>query len=161
MTKKKGIFDVSIKTELLKPKQEEAISKGMSAEKALEMIHRQMTLNGYRERTLKDYDVIFNHFLQATNTKYLEAITVNTIYAWLDGMNVSASTKSTRLKCLKAVLSKCYNNGWLSTKFWLTVQIKVDKKVKPGIKYLKKLITKKILNSKFSFFGTLLNLIRI
>ncbi|MDQ0220143.1 hypothetical protein [Peribacillus cavernae] len=86
MTKKKGIFDFSIKTELLKPKQEQQISKGMSAEKALEMIQRQMKLNGYRERTLKDYDVIFNHFLQETNTEYLEDITVNTIYSWLDGM---------------------------------------------------------------------------
>lgn len=47
-------------------------------------------------------------------------------------MNVSASTKLTRLKCLKAVLSKCFNNGWLQSKFWLTVQIKVDKKVKSG-----------------------------
>jgi len=49
-------------------------------------------------------------------------------------MNVSQSTKSTRLKCLKVVLSKCYNNGWYQSKFWLTVQIKLDKKVKKGAK---------------------------
>jgi len=134
LTKKKGIFDVAIKMELLKPKQEQQITKGMSATKALSTIHRQMTLNGYRERTLKDYNVIFNHFLETTGTKYLEEITVDTIYKWLDSMNVSASTKSIRLKCLKAVLSKCYNNGWLPSKFWLTIQIKVDKKIKTGAK---------------------------
>ena len=80
----------------------------MDAEKALELVHRQMKLNGYRERTLNDYILIFNHFLQATDAKYLEEITVNTIYQWLDSMNVSASTKSTRLKCLKAVLSQMF-----------------------------------------------------
>ncbi|QIZ11107.1 tyrosine-type recombinase/integrase [Priestia megaterium] len=132
IAKKTGIFDVSIKAEVLKPKTE--ITKGMDAEKALEMIHRQMQLNGYRERTLNDYILIFNHFLKSTNVKTLEEINVNTIYQWLDSMNVSASTKSTRLKCLKAVLSKCFNNGWLQSKFWLTVQIKLDKKVKPGAK---------------------------
>ncbi|MFC4797751.1 phage integrase SAM-like domain-containing protein [Neobacillus sp. GCM10023253] len=117
---------------MLKPKAE--ITKGMDAEKALETIHRKMTLNSYRERTLNDYILIFNHFLKATNVKYLEEITVDIIYRWLDSMNVSASTKSTRLKCLKAVLGKCFNNGWLQSKFWLTVQIKLDKKVKSGTK---------------------------
>lgn len=132
MTKKKGIFDISIKTEILKSK--EVVPKGMAVEKALFMIHQQMKLNGYRERTLNDYILIFNHFLQATDVTYLEEITVDTIYKWLDSMNVAASTKSTRLKCLKAILGKCHNNGWLATKFWLTVQIKVDKKVKAGTK---------------------------
>ncbi|WP_367281339.1 phage integrase SAM-like domain-containing protein [Planococcus shenhongbingii] len=72
-----------------------------------------MRLNGYRERTLKDYNVIFRKFVETTGVEYLEEITVNTIYTWLNNMNVSQSTKSTRLKCLKAVLSKFYNNGWL------------------------------------------------
>lgn len=135
MTKKKGIFDVSITNELLKPKSEaDSIVKGMSAEKALSMISRQMKLNGYRERTLNDYNLIFNQFIQTTGIKNLEEITVNTIYQWLESMDVSASTKLTRLKCLKAVLGKCFNNGWLQSKFWLTVQIKVDKKIKSGAK---------------------------
>lgn len=49
-------------------------------------------------------------------------------------MNVSASTKLTRLKYLKAVLSKCFNNGWLTDIFWKNIQIKVDKNVKTGAK---------------------------
>ncbi|TWI57052.1 hypothetical protein IQ10_01754 [Halalkalibacter nanhaiisediminis] len=36
--------------------------------------------------------------------------------------------------CLKAVLGKCFNNGYFQSKFWLTVQIKVDKKIKTGAK---------------------------
>lgn len=47
-------------------------------------------------------------------------------------MSVADSTKLTQLKCLKAVLGKCHNNGWFPIKFWLNIQIKVDKKVKKG-----------------------------
>lgn len=131
MSKKTGIYDVSIKTEILKAK---TITKGMDAKKALEIVHRQMSLNGYRERTLNDYLRIFNHFLGASKVETLEEITVDTIYKWLESMNVSNQTKLTRLKCLKAILSKCYNNGWYQTKFWSVIQIKVDKKIKEGAK---------------------------
>jgi len=132
VTKKVGIFDVSIKTEILKTK--ETAPKGMTVEKALSIVQQQMKLNGYRERTLNDYNLIFKNFAEAVKIQYLEDINVNTIYKWLENMRVSQSTKSTRLKCLKAVLSKCYNNGWFKSKFWLTVQIKLDKKVKKGAK---------------------------
>ncbi|WP_413379270.1 hypothetical protein [Alkalihalobacillus sp. 1P02AB] len=72
----------------MKPKQEQQISKGMSSEKALVMIQHQMKLNGYRERTLKGYNDIFNHFLKATGIVYLEDITVHTLYVCLESMNV-------------------------------------------------------------------------
>ena len=65
MTKKVGIFDVSIKTEILKTK--ETAPKGMTVEKALSMIRKQMKLNGYRERTLNDYNLIFNKFAEITD----------------------------------------------------------------------------------------------
>lgn len=106
----------------------------MTVEKGLSIIHEQMRLSGYRERTLNDYNLIFSKFVEITGVKYLDEITVDSIYTWLNSMNVSQSTKSTRLKCLKAVLSKFYNNGWYQAKFWLTVQIKLDKKVKKGAK---------------------------
>lgn len=132
MTKRTGLFDVSIKTDLLQP--QKTTPKGMTIEKALSTIQQQMKLNGYRERTLQDYNRIFNKFVEITGVQYLEEITVDTIYEWLGKMNVSPSTKSTRLKCLKAILSKCYNNGWYDSKFWFNVQIKLDKKVKTGAK---------------------------
>lgn len=132
MSKRSGVFDVTIKTAAIKT--EAPTKKGMSVEKGLFIIHEQMRLNGYRERTLKDYNVIFTKFVEVTGVEYVEEITVETIYTWLDSMKVSQSTKSTRLKCLKAVLSKFYNNGWLLNQFWSTVQIKLDKKVKKGAK---------------------------
>ena len=45
MTKRKGIFDVSMPTDKLKPKKKETIAKGMEIEKALSIIERQMKLN--------------------------------------------------------------------------------------------------------------------
>ncbi|WP_262381109.1 tyrosine-type recombinase/integrase [Bacillus infantis] len=49
-------------------------------------------------------------------------------------MAVFNQTKLTRLKCLKAILGKCFNNGWFSSKFWHGINIKVEKKVKKGVK---------------------------
>ncbi len=79
MTKKKGIFDVTIAGNIFRPAKEIAPeSKRMTTEIALETIVRQMELN------------------------------------------VSDSTKLTRLKSLKAILSK-FHNSWLPIKFWLNI----------------------------------------
>jgi hypothetical protein len=48
-------------------------------------------------------------------------------------MEVSNATKLICLKCLKAFLGKCFDNGWLPMKFWLSINIKVDKNIKKGV----------------------------
>ena len=53
-----------------------------------------MKLNGYRERILNDYNLIFNIFVEMTDVEYLADISVDTIYKWLEDMNVSKSTKA-------------------------------------------------------------------
>lgn len=87
--KEKGIFDVTITTDVLKPKEVTPEPKGMNTENALEIVVRQMELNGYRERTLKDYKLIFNQFVELAGIKYVEEINVNTIYKWLKGATPS------------------------------------------------------------------------
>ncbi|MED3512490.1 hypothetical protein P4442_03440 [Bacillus subtilis] len=47
-------------------------------------------------------------------------------------MDVSSQTRLIRLKCLKAFLTRCFDNGWLETKFWKKINIKVDKQIKEG-----------------------------
>jgi site-specific recombinase XerD len=47
-------------------------------------------------------------------------------------MDVSKQTKLTRLKCLKAFLSRCFDNGWIERKFWRPINIKVENIVKEG-----------------------------
>ena len=65
-----------------------------------------------------------------TGAKYLNEITQETTYLWLESMSVSNKTKLIRLKCLKAILGECFDNGWIKQKFWKSINIKVDKNVK-------------------------------
>lgn len=150
MTKKKGIFDVEADIPLFKQGKDTGIQEmisGASAastasnkqverdlDRVMDIIIQQMKVSGYRERTITDYISYMAQFRKATNVTSLEDITTDTIYLWLDSMNVSNQTKLTRLKCLKAVLGKCFNNGWFSSKFWHGINIKVDKQVKKGAK---------------------------
>lgn len=99
---------------------------------ALSEVIKQMTTSGSRPRTISDYELQVNHFAGITEIDSLSQITTASIYDWLASMSVSDQTKLTRLKCLKAFLGKCYNNGWLKKKFWVEVKVKVDSPVKVG-----------------------------
>ncbi|MEV5112609.1 tyrosine-type recombinase/integrase [Peribacillus frigoritolerans] len=146
MTKRKGLFDVNVDVRsLLGELPSSTASKTnnnveLTADrsqlilisKALEVITRQMKVSGNRSRTISDYVLHVEHFQSITHVQHVLDITANTIYQWLDSMNVSNQTKLTRLKCLKAFLSRCFDNRWIEMKFWKTINIKVDQKVKEG-----------------------------
>jgi integrase/recombinase XerD len=146
MTKRKGIFDVDVdvrkvlegssSTSQKIPKtitrQTNVLSGSIMISDALDIIKRQMKVSGNRSRTINDYILYVEHFQSVTNVQYVTDITAETIYNWLDSMNVSNQTKLTRLKCLKAFLSRCFDNRWIEMKFWKTINIKVDQKVKEG-----------------------------
>jgi site-specific recombinase XerD len=109
-------------------------SDRMTIEQALATITRQMEISGNRPRTISDYSIHVKHFAETTGLMYLTDITADWIYEWLSRMDVSNQTKLTRLKCLKAYLSRCFNNGWLmeSQQFWKSITIRVDSNVKEG-----------------------------
>lgn len=107
-------------------------SDGITVEQALNTIIRQMESTGRRSRTISDYTIHINHFAKITGVRCVEDITVDHIYGWLSSMAVSNQTKLTRLKCLKAYLGRCFDNGWLTKRFWRQVVIKVDSPVKEG-----------------------------
>lgn len=146
MTKRKGLFDVDVDVKGLlegltgasstasgtKIKRSEVLSDSMLIYDALETITKQMKVSGNRSRTISDYVRYVQHFQSVTKIQYVGDISAETIYSWLDSMNVSNQTKLTRLKCLKAFLSRCFDNGWIQIKFWKTINIKVDQKVKEG-----------------------------
>ena len=98
---------------------------------ALKVVTRQMEALGRRDRTIEDYKRYMNSYTKTTNQTYIDEITLDSIYSWLDSMDVQASTKRIRLKALKAILGKFYDNGWVEKRFWANITIKVDKKVKP------------------------------
>lgn len=135
MTKKSGIFDVdfTLTTKELTAsiKEEKTVTARYKPfSEALGTIVNQMEVSGYRPRTIKDYNTVLMNFSKSTGVTYLEEIAVDTIYSWLDSMQVVNQTKLTRLKVLKSFLGKCFTNGWLSLNFWQSINVKVDKKVK-------------------------------
>lgn len=137
MTKKSGVFDVDFDGLLpieTKKKNKKKDIESRTIDNALEIVIRQMIASGYRKRTTEDYRRIVGNYQKAQSLKYLSDITVDTIYNWLEDMNVANQTKLTRLKSLKSFLSKCFNNGWYETKFWASINVKVDKKIKQGTK---------------------------
>ncbi|MDQ0174464.1 tyrosine-type recombinase/integrase [Bacillus chungangensis] len=134
MTKKKQILTVNedLSDIFAIPKTSRPESDRLTIEKALATVTRQMEISGYRERTISDYNVYVKHFRKTLKIDYIDEITNDSIYDWLASMDVSPQTKLTRVKCLKAFLSRCFDNGWITVRFWKTVKVKVDSNVKEG-----------------------------
>ncbi|MCD2337376.1 tyrosine-type recombinase/integrase [Bacillus cereus] len=126
-----NIFDRKLERKHLKSL---AVDNAMylTIEKALSTVIRQMRATGLRDRTISDYELHIGHFMRVTGAQFLQELTVEHIYLWLSSMNVSNQTKLTRLKCLKAFLGRCFDNGWIEFNFWKSVKIKVDSPVKEG-----------------------------
>jgi len=131
LTEKKGIFDVNFKKDIFQnsiPVKKD----GLLIETALEKVSYQLRSIGCRERTIYDYELITKYFIRDTKKIYLEDINTEIIYKWLETMTVKDTTKLTRLKCLKAFLNRCFDNGWFDEKFWRNINIKVNVDVKEG-----------------------------
>lgn len=132
LSKKKGIFDIQIEQPLIQVRKHVEKRNDLTVEKALSVILKQLEVGGCRERTLYDYRTIVHYFIRDTKVEYLIDITSDIIYVWLEKMNVKNTTKLTRLKCFKAFLGRCFDNGWFTNKFWRSVNIKVDTEIKEG-----------------------------
>ncbi|MFJ8088773.1 tyrosine-type recombinase/integrase [Lysinibacillus sp. NPDC095746] len=132
MTKKKGIFDIQIEQPVIQMKKQQVKRNDIKIEQALSVILKQLEVSGCRERTLYDYRIIVQYFIRDTKVEYLIDITSEVIYTWLEQMEVKNTTKLTRLKCFKAFLGRCFDNGWFANKFWRSINIKVDTEIKVG-----------------------------
>lgn len=99
-------------------------------DKALSLVFRQMRSTGRRPRTIESYEYIFNQFVEAAGVKYVHDIDSDGLYRYIERLNVGLSTKLIRLKTVKAVLSRFFDNGWLPHKFWTNINIRTDKEVK-------------------------------
>ncbi|MDT0161855.1 site-specific integrase [Bacillus sp. AG4(2022)] len=133
MSKRKA--SLTVKTDLsdiFHAKPNHLTIEGYPIEKALAAILKQMKAAGLRKRTIDDYMLHVNHFADITSAVTVEELSAEHVYRWLSSMNVSNQTKLTRLKCLKAFLSRCFLNGWIDTNFWTDIKIKVDSPVKAG-----------------------------
>ncbi|MBC1331028.1 tyrosine-type recombinase/integrase [Listeria booriae] len=132
MTKKLGIFDVNVLVSGEAKAKAPTPSKRRTIKASLGTVVMQMRAAKLAERTVGDYETYVKSFVDATGHTYLDEIDVASIYVWLASMEVSNNTLLIRLKCFKAFLGKCFNNGWIKERFWHPVNVKVDKQIKRG-----------------------------
>lgn len=133
-SRKHGVFAVSGDAVVLPSKSNKLKRDSLTISSALETVFQQMRISGNRQRTIESYQYIFEQFVTVNKLQYVEDITVESLYHYLDVLEVKPTTKLIRLKSTKAVLSKFFNNGWIKEKFWNNIHIKVDKEVKKGAK---------------------------
>lgn len=129
-----GVFAVEQPFEQITLKNTGNKRDALAIDDALRVVFRQMEIGGSRPRTIESYEYVFNDFTKRTNLRYVDEIDANSIYDYLNELNVASTTKLLRLKSIKAVLSRFFDNRWIEFKFWRTIQIKIDKKVKTGAK---------------------------
>lgn len=134
MGRKHGIFSIGDDVFEQSPIKTNEKKDLMKISNALTIVFQQMRINGNRERTIDSYNYIFNQYKEHNKLIYVEDIDTDSIYSYLGSLEVSEQTKLIRLKSLKAVLSRFFNNGWLKIKFWSNIHIKIDKKVKKSAK---------------------------
>lgn len=108
------------------------VGVGLDVLKALDIVIKQMETEGLRPRTISDYTRHVSHYVKVTGVTALTDINSASIYEWLGLMKVAPQTKLIRLKCFKAFLGRCHDNGWLIERFWRQIKIKVDVPVKEG-----------------------------
>ena len=84
--------------------------------------------------TIDNCEYIFKQFVEINDIACVEEIKIDSIYNYLSSIDASQRDALIRLKSIKAVFSKFYNNGCLKERFWSNIQIKVDKEVKKGTK---------------------------
>jgi len=100
--------------------------------KALLIVKEQLKICGIRKVTIEEYVYTFNRFIKEMELDYLNEITLDTVFEWLSKLgDVSKVTKQSRLRVLKAVLNRFYDNGWFSKNWWKDIKIKTDEQIKP------------------------------
>lgn len=100
----------------------------MEVSAALDTVFNQMRIAGNRPRTIDSYDYIFKQFVEVCSIEYVEDVNIEKLYHYLDVIDVQPATKLIRLKSIKAVLSKFYNNGWVRERFGATFKSRLIRK---------------------------------
>jgi len=104
----------------------------ISAYSALIIVKEQMRLSGIRKQTIKEYDYNFRRLLTKMNVEYLDEITAETLFGFISSLgDVKDVTKQSKLRVIKAILNRMFDNGWIEKRFWKDIKIKVDGKIKP------------------------------
>lgn len=105
--------------------------KGVEINSALLIVKEQMRLSGVRKATISEYIYTFKRLVDAMKIEYVDDIKMESIFGWLASLgDISDVSKQSRLRVIKAVLNRLYDNGWIERNFWKDVRIRVDTKIK-------------------------------
>lgn len=107
--------------------------RGITPQEAVKKVGEQMRVEGSREKTIEEYAYHFMKFVSFTGLESFDDLEASMVYDWLNSMNVKMVTKQSRLKMLKAFLTRCYRNKWVKENFWHSMRIKVDVDVKAHV----------------------------
>jgi len=104
----------------------------ISAHSALMIVKGQIRLSGIRKRIISEYDYIFTRLIKNMDIEYVDEITLETLFGFIASLgNVKDITKQSKLRVVKAILNRRFDNGWIEKRFWKDVKIKVDGRIKP------------------------------
>lgn len=129
-------MDGAVFTPNLKPQSEKKDikqnSNSMSIEQAIEIVNRQMQLQGLRQKTLLAYNQTIQKYVEFLNIKTVDDINKNGLMDYLESLDhLDRTTKANRFRFVSAILTRFHENGLIKgEKFWKDIKIKVDKKVK-------------------------------
>lgn len=117
---------------LVEPTELKSANGNILIDKALLIVKEQMRLSGIRAVTIREYIYTFNRLVNDMELRYLNEITLEVVFEWLSSLgDVTNVTKQSRLRVIKAVLNRFYDNGWYEKKWWKDIKVKVDNKIKP------------------------------
>lgn len=99
---------------------------------ALRIIEQQMITVGMRKSSIREYIYTMNRFINDMNLVYVGDIKKDVVLQWLSTLDCKDITRSSKLRVIKSILSKMYENGWIDKDWWKPLKIKVDTKIKPN-----------------------------
>jgi len=99
---------------------------------ALLIIQEQLKITGIRKVTAYEFIHTIKRFTNDMELEFVEDITLEVLLEWLSKLgDISNVTKNSRLRVIKAVLNRMYDNGWFEKNWWKPLKIKTDEKIKP------------------------------
>ena len=96
MTKRTGIFDINVALDLnnnFNSPKRNVNHNSITVKRALDIVINQMKINNYRPRTIRDYRLYFDEFVTSKGISYVDEIDTESIYSWLDLMDVKPVIK--------------------------------------------------------------------
>jgi len=106
-------------------------------EQALNTVYKQLLAMGRRPVTIESYDYAISMLIEQCDIEYVQDITTETLLdylEYLENIGNQPSTRNMRLKSVKAILNRFFDNGWYHRKFWTTVTVRYDRKIKSEAK---------------------------